>query len=76
MITVEARDTNGQLVSNVPLRVEILADGQPVDFGTILGAHARDEQQRAGDGYLHGAVVLAAGLNSDFADWRDPDRCW
>ncbi len=35
LITVEARDTNGQLVPNVPLRVEILADGQPVDFGTI-----------------------------------------
>jgi PKD repeat protein len=35
LITVEARDTNGQLVPNVPLRVEILADGQPVDFGTL-----------------------------------------
>lgn len=35
LITVEARDVNGQLVPNVPLRVEILADGRVVDFGTI-----------------------------------------
>ncbi len=35
LITVEARDTNGQLVPNVPLRVEILADGQVTDFGSI-----------------------------------------
>lgn len=35
LITVEARDHNGQLVANVPLRVEVLADGQTVDFGTI-----------------------------------------
>lgn len=35
LITVEARDHNGQLVPNVPLRLEILADGQPIDFGTL-----------------------------------------
>ncbi len=35
LITVDARDTNGQPATNVPLRVEILADGQLVDFGTI-----------------------------------------
>lgn len=35
LITIEARDSNGQLVPNVPLRVEILADGQIIDFGTI-----------------------------------------
>ena len=35
LITVEARDTNGQPAANVPLRVQILADGQPTDFGTI-----------------------------------------
>ena len=35
LVTVEARDTNGQPAANVPLRVEILADGQTVDFGTI-----------------------------------------
>jgi PKD repeat protein len=35
LITVEARDVNGQLAPNVPLRVEVLADGQTVDFGTI-----------------------------------------
>jgi PKD repeat protein len=35
LIAVEARDTNGQLVPNVPLRVEILADGVEVDYGTI-----------------------------------------
>lgn len=35
LIAIEARDTNGQLVPNVPLRVQILADGQAIDFGTI-----------------------------------------
>ena len=35
LITVEARDQNGQLKANVPLRIEILADGQSIDFGTI-----------------------------------------
>ena len=35
LISVEARDTNGQLAQNVPLRAQILADGQAVDFGTI-----------------------------------------
>src|SRR5688572_4496734 len=35
LITVEARDVNGQLLPNVPLRVEILADGQPTDFGSL-----------------------------------------
>lgn len=35
LITVEARDTSGQLAPNVPLRVQILADGQATDFGTI-----------------------------------------
>src|SRR5687768_8190180 len=35
LITVEARDTNGQLAHDVPLRVQILADGQAIDFGTI-----------------------------------------
>ena len=35
LITVEARDANAQPAPNVPLRVEILADGQSIDFGTI-----------------------------------------
>lgn len=35
LITVEARDHNGQPVPNVPLRLEIVADGQPIDFGTL-----------------------------------------
>jgi PKD repeat protein len=35
LITIEARDVNGQLVPNVPLRVEILANGQVTDFGTL-----------------------------------------
>jgi PKD repeat protein len=35
LVTVEARDANGQLAANVPLRLEILADGQAVDFGTL-----------------------------------------
>jgi PKD repeat protein len=35
LVSVEARDVNGQPAANVPLRVEILADGELVDFGTI-----------------------------------------
>jgi chitodextrinase len=35
LITVDARDTNGMPKANVPFRVEILADGQIVDFGSI-----------------------------------------
>jgi PKD repeat protein len=35
LITIEARDANGQLAPNVPLRVEILADGQEIDFGSL-----------------------------------------
>jgi len=35
LIRVEARDHNGQPAPNRPLRIEILADGQLVDFGTI-----------------------------------------
>ena len=35
LVTVEALDENGQPKPNVPLRVDILADGQIVDFGAI-----------------------------------------
>ncbi len=35
LIAVEARDHNGQPAANVPLRIEILADGQTIDFGSI-----------------------------------------
>jgi PKD repeat protein len=35
LVTVDARDHNGQPAANVPLRVQIVADGQTVDFGTI-----------------------------------------
>ena len=35
LVTVEARDENGQPKRDVPLRVEILADGSNIDFGTI-----------------------------------------
>lgn len=35
LITIEARDANGQPAANVPLRLEILADGQAVDFGRL-----------------------------------------
>ena len=35
LVTVDARDTNGQPAANVPLRVEIIANGQSVDFGSI-----------------------------------------
>ena len=35
LITVEARDGNGQPAANIPLRIEILANGQSVDFGSI-----------------------------------------
>lgn len=35
LVTVEARDQNGLPAANVPLRVEILADNELIDFGTI-----------------------------------------
>lgn len=35
LISIEARDTNGQLAPNIPLRIQILADGQVTDFGTL-----------------------------------------
>src|SRR5215213_8533988 len=35
LITIEARDTNGQLAPNIPLRIGILADGHETDFGTV-----------------------------------------
>ena len=35
LVTVEARDTNGQLAPNIPMRIQILADGQVTDFGTL-----------------------------------------
>ena len=35
LITIEARDANGQPAANVPLRLEILADGQVIDFGRL-----------------------------------------
>jgi PKD repeat protein len=35
LVTIEARDSNGQPAANVPLRVEIIADGQFIDFGSI-----------------------------------------
>lgn len=35
LVTVEARDVTGQLVPNVPLRVDILANGQSTDFGFL-----------------------------------------
>ena len=35
LVTIEARDHNGQVAPNVPLRIEILADNQIIDFGSI-----------------------------------------
>ena len=40
-ITVEARDTDGLPKPNVPLRVQILANGQAIDFGTISHREVR-----------------------------------
>ena len=34
-IVIEARDANGQLAANIPMRVEILADGTVTDFGAV-----------------------------------------
>src|SRR5712692_3831946 len=34
-ITIEARDANGQLLSNVALRADIVANGQVTDFGSL-----------------------------------------
>ena len=34
-IAIDARDANGQPAANMPLRVEILADGTTTDYGTL-----------------------------------------
>jgi hypothetical protein len=47
LVTVEARDTNAQPAANVPLRVEILADGQSVDFGG-MSLHASEPGWQVG----------------------------
>ena len=73
LITIEARDTNGQPAPNVPLRVEILADGQIDRFRVDFGAHAGDRQQRARDVHLHGAVICRR-RDSESAAQRDADR--
>lgn len=62
LITVEARDANGQLVPNVPLRVEIIADGQVIDFGTlsartlVTGSNGRATFTYTAPPYLTGAI--------------------
>lgn len=35
LVSIDARDANGQPAANIPLRIEILADGQAVDYGTL-----------------------------------------
>jgi len=62
LVTVEARDVNGQLVPNVPLRVEILADGEMVDFGTIsartlvTGSNGRASFTYTAPAFVTGAI--------------------
>ncbi|MEO5742309.1 MAG: PKD domain-containing protein [Vicinamibacterales bacterium] len=61
-ITVEARDTNGQLAPNVPLRVQILADGEVTDFGTIsartlvTGSNGRATFTYTAPSFISGAI--------------------
>jgi PKD repeat protein len=61
-VTIEARDTNGQLAPNVPLRVQILADGQVTDFGTIsartlvTGSNGRATFTYTAPSFLGGAI--------------------
>ena len=73
LVTIEARDANGQLAPNVPLRVQILADGQIDRLRDDFGAHARHRQQRARDVHLHGAVI-SQRPDSASATQRDADR--
>ena len=62
LVTVEARDVNGQLAPNVPLRVEILADNQLVDFGTIsartlvTGSNGRASFTYTAPGFVTGTI--------------------
>jgi len=35
LISIEARDSNGQPAANIPLRFETMADGQLIDYGTL-----------------------------------------
>jgi PKD repeat protein len=62
LVTIEARDTNGQLVPNVPLRVQILADGQVTDFGSIsartlvTGSNGRATFTYTAPSFIGGAI--------------------
>ena len=62
LITVEARDQNGQPAPNVPLRVEILADGQSIDFGTmsartvVTGSNGRATFTYTAPSFVAGAI--------------------
>jgi PKD repeat protein len=62
LITIEARDTNGQLAPNVPLRVQILADGQITDFGSIsartlvTGSNGRATFTYTAPSFIGGAI--------------------
>jgi PKD repeat protein len=61
-IMIEARDANGQPAANVPLRVEIVADGTPVDFGTIsartlvTGSNGRATLTYTAPGFVEGTI--------------------
>ena len=62
LVTIEARDENGQPASNVPLRIEIIADGQHVDFGTlsartlVTGSNGRATFTYTAPSFVAGAI--------------------
>jgi PKD repeat protein len=62
LVTVEARDASAQPAANVPLRVEIVADGQIIDFGMIsartlvTGSHGRSSFTYTAPPFLGGTI--------------------
>ena len=62
LVTVEARDANGQLVPNVPLRLEILANGVVTDFGSlsartlVTGPNGRAQFTYTAPGFVGGPI--------------------
>ena len=62
LVMVDARDANGQPAANVPLRVEIIANGQSVDFGSIsartlvTGSNGRASFTYTAPSFVTGAI--------------------
>jgi PKD repeat protein len=65
-IVIEAREANGQPAANVPLRVEILANGTVTDFGT-LSARTLVTSSSGRAGFTYTAPPFSPGTIPDLS---------